>query len=84
MDLPDELLDLLRRPSTCFVATTMPDGSPQMTQTWVDTDGALMLTTSDPAKTRAAFESLKLPFEEHADGVDMPGERTSVFDMRGR
>ena len=43
MDLPDELLDLLRRPSTCFVATTMPDGSPQMTQTWVDTDGAHVL-----------------------------------------
>jgi hypothetical protein len=49
-----------------------------------DTDGALMLTTSDPDKTRAAFEALELPFEEHADGVDLPGERTSVFDMRGR
>jgi PPOX class probable F420-dependent enzyme len=37
--LPDELIDLLRRPSPCFVATLMPNGSPQLTQTWVTTDG---------------------------------------------
>ena len=37
--LPDGLLDLLRRPSPCFVATLMADGSPQLTQTWVTTDG---------------------------------------------
>src|SRR5882757_9394418 len=37
--LPDGLLDLLRKPSPCFVATLMPDGSPQLTQTWVTTDG---------------------------------------------
>jgi PPOX class probable F420-dependent enzyme len=37
--LPDGLLDLLRRPSPCFIATLMPDGSPQLTQTWVTTDG---------------------------------------------
>ena len=30
-----------------------------------DTDGALMLTTSDASLTRQAFESLGLPFEEH-------------------
>jgi hypothetical protein len=30
-----------------------------------DTDGALMLTTSDPALTRQAFDSLGLPYEEH-------------------
>ncbi|HEY7415931.1 MAG TPA: PPOX class F420-dependent oxidoreductase [Ktedonobacteraceae bacterium] len=27
----------------CFFATIMPDGSPQMTQTWVDTDGQYVL-----------------------------------------
>lgn len=37
--LPDDLVDLLRRPSPCFLATLMPDGSPQLTQTWVTTDG---------------------------------------------
>lgn len=39
VSLPDGLLDLLRRPSPCFLATVMPDGSPQLTQTWVTTDG---------------------------------------------
>lgn len=39
MPLPDGLLDLLRKPSPCFVATLMPDGSPQLTETWVSTDG---------------------------------------------
>jgi PPOX class probable F420-dependent enzyme len=37
--VPTPLLDLLRRPSPCFIATLMPDGSPQLTQTWVTTDG---------------------------------------------
>ena len=40
LPLPDGLLDLLRRPSPCFLATVMPDGSPQLTQTWVTTDGS--------------------------------------------
>jgi PPOX class probable F420-dependent enzyme len=39
MTLPDSLLDLLRKPSPCFLSTIMADGSPQVTETWVDTDG---------------------------------------------
>jgi PPOX class probable F420-dependent enzyme len=39
MPLPDDLIALLRGPSPCFVTTIMPDGSPQITETWVDTDG---------------------------------------------
>ena len=39
MNLPEGLIALLRQPSPCFLATVMPDGSPQLTQTWVDTDG---------------------------------------------
>jgi PPOX class probable F420-dependent enzyme len=39
MKLTEPLLALLRAPSTCYLATIMPDGSPQLTQTWVDTDG---------------------------------------------
>lgn len=30
-----------------------------------DTDGALMLTTSNPAQTREAFAALALAYEEH-------------------
>jgi PPOX class probable F420-dependent enzyme len=46
MDLPGGLLALLREPSLCFLATSMPDGSPQLTQTWVDTDGTHILVNS--------------------------------------
>ncbi|WIX77754.1 PPOX class F420-dependent oxidoreductase [Amycolatopsis carbonis] len=46
MDLPEELVALLEQPSLCFVATTMPDGSPQLTQTWVDTDGKHILVNT--------------------------------------
>ena len=45
-----------------------------------DTEGALMLTTSDAEKTRQAFDSLGLPFEEHGEGIDM--NVMSVADMR--
>jgi PPOX class probable F420-dependent enzyme len=34
---------MLERASTCYLATTMPDGSPQLTQTWADTDGEHVL-----------------------------------------
>src|SRR3954451_15942651 len=46
MTLPDALVDLLRLPSPCFLATLMPDGAPQMTQTWVDTDGTHVLVNT--------------------------------------
>lgn len=39
MALPDALRDLLDKPSPCFIATTMPDGSPHLVQVWVTTDG---------------------------------------------
>jgi PPOX class probable F420-dependent enzyme len=39
MDLPDRFVNLLRGTNPCFLSTIMPDGSPQTTETWVDTDG---------------------------------------------
>lgn len=44
--LTDDVLALLRQPSLCFLATAMADGSPQVTQTWVDTDGTHVLINS--------------------------------------
>jgi len=43
MNLPADLAALLRGTSTCYLATTMPDGSPQLTQTWGDTDDEHLL-----------------------------------------
>ena len=49
-----------------------------------DTDGALMLTTSDADATREAFGALDLAYEEHdADGGVDPREMR-VSDLRGR
>jgi len=43
MQLPDKVLDLLRNRGITYLATLMPDGSPQLTQTWVDTDGEFVI-----------------------------------------
>ena len=47
-----------------------------------DADGAIMLTTSDAAGTRAAFEALGLPFEEHDEGLGTTVEGMTVGDLR--
>ena len=47
-----------------------------------DTDGALMLTTSDAAATRAAFGSLELAFEEHDPTGGLEPEAMTVGDLR--
>jgi PPOX class probable F420-dependent enzyme len=46
VDLPEALLQLLERPSLCYLTTLMPDGSPQITQVWVDTDGKHVLVNT--------------------------------------
>ena len=44
--MSEGLLKLLREPAFCQVATLMKDGSPQITQVWVDTDGEHILVNS--------------------------------------
>ncbi len=39
-------LQLLREKAYCEIATLMPDGSPQLTQVWVDTDGEHILVNT--------------------------------------
>jgi PPOX class probable F420-dependent enzyme len=46
MKLPDAFVELLRKASLCFITTLMPDGSPQTTETWVDTDGEHVLVNT--------------------------------------
>jgi PPOX class probable F420-dependent enzyme len=79
--LPDALLDLLRRPSPCFLATLMPDGSPQMTQTWVDTDGrhVLINTVDGHQKVRNVRRDPRV-----ALNVADPEDPSRYFEVRGR
>ena len=81
MDLPDDLLDLLRRPSVCFLATTMPDGSPQLTQTWVDTDGehVLINTVEGYQKVRNVARDPRV-----AVSVLDPDNPFRYYSVRGR
>ncbi len=46
VDLPEDVVELMGRKASCFLSTTMPDGSPQVTLTWVDTDGRDILINS--------------------------------------
>ncbi len=81
MELPRNLLELLRRPSTCYVATTMPDGSPQLTQTWVDTDGERVLINSVRGflKVRNVERDPRV-----AVAVSDPADPRRYFQVRGR
>jgi hypothetical protein len=46
-----------------------------------DTDGALMLTTSDASATRAAFDALGQAYEEHDPTGGVAPDRLTVADM---
>jgi PPOX class probable F420-dependent enzyme len=81
VDLPAPLLDLLRRPSPCFVATLMPDGSPQMTQTWVDTDGRHVLINAVQGHQKA--RNLARDPRVALDVAD-PDDASRYFAVRGR
>lgn len=81
MDLPVEIVDLLRRPSLCYLATTMPDGSPQLTQTWVDTDGTdvLINTVVGYQKARNVERDPRV-----AVAVSDPADLSRYHAIRGR
>ena len=81
MSLPDAVLDLLRRPSPCFLSTLMPDGSPQMTQTWVDTDGrdVLINTVRGHQKVRNVERDPRVALD-----VADPDDVSRYFEVRGR
>ena len=81
MELSQEVLELLNRPSTCYIATTMPDGSPQLTQTWVDTDGEHVLINSVQG-----FRKVKNVERDPrvAVAVSDPDEPRRYFQVRGR
>lgn len=45
---------LLREPAYCQVSTLMPDGSPQITQVWVDTDGEHILINTAEGRQKVS------------------------------
>jgi PPOX class probable F420-dependent enzyme len=79
--LPEDLLALLSRPSTCYLATSMADGSPQLTQTWVDTDGGHVLINSVQGhlKVRNIERDPRV-----AVAISDPEHPSQFFQVRGR
>jgi PPOX class probable F420-dependent enzyme len=79
--MPEDLVKLLEQPALCFLATTMPDGSPQLTQTWVDTDGEHVLINSvlTHVKTKNIQRDPRVALT-----VTDPEQHRRYFQVRGR
>jgi len=45
-------IDLLREPQIANVATVMPDGTPQVTPVWIDTDGENVLFNTSKGRVK--------------------------------
>ena len=77
----DVLMALLRAPSTCYITTLMPDGAPQLTQTWVDTDGEQIVINSV-----AGFQKLRNVERDPrvAVAISDPANPSRYITVRGR
>ena len=81
IELSPEIQQLLQKRVLCFFATIMPDGSPQMTQTWVDTDGSYILinTVEGHQKHRNVRRDPRVTL-----AVVDPGQGERARTIRGR
>jgi len=54
MNFPEEFLDLLNKESKAllYLATLMPDGSPQVTPVWFDSDGEHILINTNEGRVK--------------------------------
>ncbi|WP_245777855.1 PPOX class F420-dependent oxidoreductase [Lentzea xinjiangensis] len=78
--LPDDLIALLGTKAICFVTTLMPDGSPQLSQTWAGTDGehVLINTVDTHQKTRNIRRDPRV-----ALGIADPAAPSRYWALRG-
>lgn len=81
MNIPDDVLARLREPSLCYVSTLMPDGSPQLTQTWVDTDGTHVLINS--VQTHQKVKNLQRD-PRITIAISNPKQPSTYRELRGR
>lgn len=80
MPLPEKITALLESNAICYLATTMPDGSPQLTLTWADTDGEHILinTVVGHQKTRNIERDPRV-----AVALSDPADPTHFTQIRG-
>lgn len=81
IELSAKIQQLLQERVFCFFATIMPDGSPHMTQTWVDTDGrhVLINTVEGHQKLRNVRRDPRVMIS-----VVDPAHRERAVNIRGR
>jgi PPOX class probable F420-dependent enzyme len=72
---------LLSEPAYCQIATVMPDGSPQITQVWVDTDGEHILVNT--GQHRQKVRNVERDPRVALNIVD-PNDAWRIANMRGR
>jgi PPOX class probable F420-dependent enzyme len=53
--LSEKQIELLRKPNLAIVATVRPDGTPQLTPTWVDTDGEHVLINTAEGRWKPRY-----------------------------
>jgi PPOX class probable F420-dependent enzyme len=75
------LLNLLRELAFCQIASLMPDGSPQITQVWVDTDGEHILVNT--AEGRQKVRNVRRDPRVAVNMVD-PANAWRLATIRGR
>jgi PPOX class probable F420-dependent enzyme len=76
MQLSPAVQQLLKEPSYAQLATLMPDGAPQITQVWVDTDGNTVATHQKVSNVRRD--------PRVAINVHDPGQQWRIATIRGR
>ena len=78
--LPDDLIAVLNAKSICFVTTLMPDGAPQISQTWAGTNGehVLINTVDTHQKTRNLRRDPRI-----AIGIADPAAPSRYWALRG-
>jgi PPOX class probable F420-dependent enzyme len=81
VNLPEGLIALLHQPSICFLTTVMPDGSPQVTETWADTDGEHVIIN-----TVQGFQKLRNVERDPRVAVAIadPADPRRYYAVRGR
>lgn len=80
-EIPQGLKRLLEEPAYGQLATLMPDGSPQVTQVWVDTDGAHILvnTGADHQKAKNVRRDPRVAVNVHD-----PASPARIATVRGK
>jgi PPOX class probable F420-dependent enzyme len=81
VQLSADIIALLEKPSICYLATSMPSGSPQLTLTWVDTDGEHILINTVP--THQKVRNLRRD-PRVAVALSDPADPSSYVQVRGK